>query len=1090
VYSSNPSALDPTHSGPTGVPSHRSSRSSIARLVTALLAVAGIASCGGVDDGTPSGSLDIQPIEWEIAFEDNFDGDSLDLTKWSIDEGDGCPDLCGWGNNEEQVYSADNVTVAGGFLKIEGRQESDGTYTSGRVNTKGKFDFRYGRVEVSAKLPGGQGAWPAIWMLNSEEAYGPWPVSGEIDIAEGFNLGVDGNQSTRSTAHYGLPTPPFNGTGSEYDSGSSPSDGFHEYALEWERDKLRFYVDGVHFQTQNAQNWYAYYPADEDEAYNEYGAYRLGRRDSPFDQLFHLIINFAIGGDPVGSPDANAFPQTMEVDYVRVYECANANPDTGRGCGVADASVVPLKDNDGGPLEDAETAQPYREELVLYTDGPETLELQVSGVVYTNTLEVSGFTGEGAAVINDPLFPDPDDDANTVWHFAVSGGVANGYLASQNLADDPVLDTGFNFSGNRKGSLGGDPVGEVAFDMQVNSIEPGTKILIKLDSGFPDLGEVVLPAEELLVGGWKTYSVKFDELLANPGFVDCCGGAGVDLKDVLNPFVIEIQDGAADVYLDNIRVTNACKVVGACGADLRTKGLPDVVVFDDAVNTDIWSNGLRASSADSGWTDYSDPNSAFKVNWDIVTTEDAERGNVIEVLFKDGSGTGVFFAQSAAGADLTAYGAGAVVFDIRVLDYGANTSGMTFKIDCFFPCGSGDKALGFIADGVWETVTFPVSQLTSSGLDLTTVNTGIVIFPTVQQGNITFQLDNIRWVAETDAPPLKQMDLPVTFDEDDVDYQFVNFGGQVSVLADDPTAAANTVAAATKDGSQPWGGSIIGPEVGFANPIPFTATDTAVSIDVYPPAAGIPILLKVENQDGSVFAEVTVTTTAANEWQTLVWDFSNFGIDPAVDYDTMVIFFNYDGVNGGALDGTAYYDNVRFGDASGPLSPVVVFDNAVDPIWDGGIRASDAGVGWAEYAEGNTANTVNWETKDSGEPGHGAIVEVSFNDSGNFGVWYFSALTPVDLTGYEEAELVFDVRVLNYAGSPGMIMKVDCVFPCTSGDQIIGAVGAGDWETVRIPVSQLLGGGLSLATVNTGLVLFPQAPQNNVVYQVDNVRWE
>ncbi|MDH3895292.1 MAG: glycoside hydrolase family 16 protein, partial [Chromatiales bacterium] len=151
------------------------------RVLFALIAALGLAACGGVDDDTPSGSLVIPDIEWQLAFEDEFEGDSLDTTKWNIDTGDGCPDLCGWGNNEEQVYSEDNITVAGGILTIQGRQEADGTYTSGRVNTKGKFDFRYGKVEVSARLPAGQGAWPAIWMLHSDPTiYGPWPLSGEI----------------------------------------------------------------------------------------------------------------------------------------------------------------------------------------------------------------------------------------------------------------------------------------------------------------------------------------------------------------------------------------------------------------------------------------------------------------------------------------------------------------------------------------------------------------------------------------------------------------------------------------------------------------------------------------------------------------------------------------------------------------------------------------------------------------------------------------------------------------------------------------------------------------------------------------------
>ena len=154
------------------------------RLLTTLAAVFGLAACGGVGDGTPDGVLVIPEIEWQLVFEDEFDGNSLDTSKWNIEEGDGCPDLCGWGNNEQQIYSADNITVADGKLTIEGRQEADGTYTSARINTKGKFDFRYGRIEVSARLPAGRGTWPAIWLLHSDPSvYGPWPVSGEIDIS-------------------------------------------------------------------------------------------------------------------------------------------------------------------------------------------------------------------------------------------------------------------------------------------------------------------------------------------------------------------------------------------------------------------------------------------------------------------------------------------------------------------------------------------------------------------------------------------------------------------------------------------------------------------------------------------------------------------------------------------------------------------------------------------------------------------------------------------------------------------------------------------------------------------------------------------
>jgi hypothetical protein len=354
-------------------------------------------------------------------------------------------------------------------------------------------------------------------------------------------------------------------------------------------------------------------------------------------------------------------------------------------------------------------------------------------------------------------------------------------------------------------------------------------------------------------------------------------GEGVDFTNILNPFVIEVRDGSADVFLDNIYATNACKVVGACGVDLRTKGLPDVVVYDDAVNTAVWNRGIVASDSGSDFTDYTvpdDPNN--KVNWREIEADEPERGQVVEVTFNDSDEFGVWFIGSGA-TDLTAYGAGAVQFDIKVLDYGDNTTGMTFKIDCFFPCGSGDKALGFIADGEWETVKYPVSQLTSTGLDLTNVSTGIVIFPTTQSGDITFLLDNIRWIAESEQPPLQQIDLPVTFDDPAVDYSLTDFGGAGTVVGEDPVNAANNVAATTKaEGSEVWAGTTIGGSAGFANPIPFTADETTMSVNVRVPVAGVPVRLKVEavdcpsdGVDVSCFFEVYAYPTMTDAWETL-----------------------------------------------------------------------------------------------------------------------------------------------------------------------------------------------------------------------------
>ena len=1237
----------------------------VRRLPPGIAALVILAGCGGVDPDVPIDAPPIAAPEWQLVFSDEFDGAELDTSKWNTATGNGCPDLCGWGNNELQIYGADNIEVTGGMLNIIGRREADGSYTSARINTLGKFDFTYGRVEVSARVPSGQGIWPAIWMLASEpHVYGHWPTSGEIDIMEAFNYGVNGNNEIRSTVHYGLSAPPFYGTGANTDLATTADVNFHTYAVEWEEDRLRFFVDGQHHQSQNSDGWFAYYPADESGHFNSTSPFRLGPDNAPFDRAFHLLLNFAIGGNPVGYPDGSTiFPQSFSIDYVRVYQCANGNPETGAGCGMADASVVPLEAFDGTPIEHAETASPYLSSMDLYVNGPEVLSHLIGEETGTNALEVDGYVGPGASVVNDPLATDPVDPSNTAWHFSVSGDVANIYLASQNLDEDPLLNTGFDFSG--------EAVGEVAFDLYVNSIGPGTTLLAKLDSGWPNLGEVALPSSEIAVGQWKSYSAKFSDLLANPG-AQCCGGQGVDLANVVNPFVLEAVGGAVDLYVDNVRINRACYVVGACKAQPRAGKIPDFVVFDDEVNLGVWNNGIVASDSGVGWADYTDSQGAGnKVHWAVIDDSNPDRGQVIEVTFNDSDAFGVWFIQSSNPVNLSSYDAGAVEFDIIVDDYGNNTAGITMKVDCFFPCTSNDKPQGFIADGEWQTVSVPVATMTSTGLDLLNVNTGVVIFPTIQSGEIRFRVDNIRWVGESEAPPLEQVDLPVTFDDPGVEYLFTDFGGTFSQVVADPADPTNNVASVTKGaGAETWAGTIVGGDSGFANPIPFTSEIQTMSVRVYSPAANIPILLKVENAaDGGIFGEVMVMTTMANAWETLVFDFTGF-IDPVNQtYGKAVLFPNF-GAPGD--DRAWYFDDIRFGDGVEPLAvdlpvtfddpnvdyrftdfggplvsqvvadptdpannvasvtksagaetwagtiiggdsgfanpipftadtqtmsvrvyspaagvpirlkvehvsdggifgeidvsttmanawetlvfnfagqidpavheyhkavlfpnfgaagddrtwyfddieigggvaepppmaatePQSVFDDAVDPRWELGLGAAE-GPGWGNNFDGATGTEVRWEVVAASDAARGQIIRARFLGTDDGGAadqgGVFFALTDVaaDMSGFADGSIVFDVRVENYHGiQTGLAMKIDCVWPCTSGDQAIGYPGNnGAWETVTIPVSQLTGTGLNLTTVNTGIVVFPwvadqAAASETIVVELDNIRWE
>ncbi|WP_420459627.1 family 16 glycosylhydrolase [Neolewinella sp.] len=235
----------------------------------------------------------------ELVWSDEFDGKTLNLDNWRYELGDGCDrGLCGWGNNELQTYREENTTVSDGTLKITARREEvDGrSYTSSRLISRGKQDFTYGRMEARIKVPGGQGTWPAFWMLSTDEVYGSWPQSGEIDIME--YVGRAPNE-VLGTIHYGQPWPNNSYNSNRIETEEPVADDFHEFAVEWEEDEIRWFFDGILYATET--------PAD------------LNGQRWPFDQDFFFILNVAIGGNLGGAVDDSIFPATMEVDYVRVY---------------------------------------------------------------------------------------------------------------------------------------------------------------------------------------------------------------------------------------------------------------------------------------------------------------------------------------------------------------------------------------------------------------------------------------------------------------------------------------------------------------------------------------------------------------------------------------------------------------------------------------------------------------------------------------------------------------------------------------------------------------------------------------------------
>ncbi|RYF37587.1 MAG: glycoside hydrolase family 16 protein, partial [Chitinophagaceae bacterium] len=588
---------------------------------------------------------------WAMVWNDEFEGTTIDPAKWGYEQ-----NCWGGGNNEQQCYTTQekNAFIEDGVLNIVAVP-----YTSARLRTKNLQEWTFGRFEIRAKLPAGQGTWPAIWMLPTDSPYGVWAASGEIDIMEAVNLETITNGVTETrvygTLHYGRTWPGNVSSGAPYTlpNSASPADDFHVYAMEWEDGEIRWYVDGVHYQTQQKTGWYSQYVDN--------GVLKNAPEGAPFDEdsAYHLLLNLAVGGSWAGNTNntginASVFPQTMQVDYVRVYECT-VSPLTGQGCATVDDDVVLNPGNERPVIGDVELPGPPL--FVMYGD-----ELDEG-------LKFNSYNPDGLVSYSEVAE-------------AGRGNVFN------------VVKTGAN--GNVYFQVNGDPTdlrnwtsdSELIFDVKVNSKAAGAKLLVKMDSGWPNVSDVEVPVGA--DGTWIEYRITLADLIDNGNSL---ASGQATLASIANTFVIDTS-GAMDVSFDNIRIEGE-----AAEEPEYFAPTPLFNIFEDSPGT-----GLQIQS--------------YNPSGQISASNIAEagRGDVFNVV-KTGAAGSFFFNITAGPGDLSNWTAsGKLEFDLKVNSLAAGSK-LLIKIDSGWPNVS-DVEVTLPATGTWGSFSIDVADLLDNGNSL------------------------------------------------------------------------------------------------------------------------------------------------------------------------------------------------------------------------------------------------------------------------------------------------------------------------------------------------------------------------------------
>jgi beta-glucanase (GH16 family) len=704
----------------------------------ALTGTAGLlAGCGG-DSATQTNLQQIDPAKptsgWQLVWSDEFNGNSIDSSKWNFEV-----NCAGGGNNEKQCYTADkaNAFVADGMLNIVARPAPAGAekpYTSARLTTAKKADFKYGRFEMRAKLPSGQGAWPAFWMMPTDSVYGEWPRSGEIDIMEAVNLKVTdasgkAEANVHGTLHYGKTWPNNSNSGKAYTlpGGKNPADDFHTYAVEWQQGEIRWYVDDYLYATQR-QSEVRYNSKNQPVGlkhrgwFTEYYDQTSGKlttfwSSAPFDQKFFLILNFAVGGnwpENVNNKgiDAKAFAngQSFIIDYVKAYQCT-ANPDTGKGC---------------------ETIRPgYDKPEDALVEGKAPIPLPPSdGVARNLAIFDSGENpswpgwdccgGSKPTVVN-------DNQRGGVMEFKVgSAPTVNGFISRAAFITDPA---GTPSPFDAAPLL---PNGTLSFAMQAVSLPntAGAVWKLKVESNNAATAvELDLTASNEgkapATGVWQTYTFPLKKL----------ADAGLDLSaiDVVMIFPAWGSGEGAVYRVDDVKIGAA------------SSATPALTVFKDSQNLDwpMWDCCAGSKPTEQ--------------------LDDTAHGMTAE--FSIGASPTVmgFITRPANGGGNKPFDASAILakgvvqFELKVVQKPTDSAAVwKFKAEANNAASAVELNLTDSVEGKapvqgqWQTYTFKLSDLAAKGLDISAIDV-LMIFPAWGSGNgAVYRVDNVR-IGEPDS---------------------------------------------------------------------------------------------------------------------------------------------------------------------------------------------------------------------------------------------------------------------------------------------------------------------------------------------------